>query len=285
MSTTCNRPTAADSLAAAPHAHNGYSRYGSDGATTVRYAHSLPDRTVYFADDPFPAPRPFDRTSRTVRRKAAAMGHKSTVGVIAMVAAVALAVCALGLALSFANFGTQDAAQAPTSTPKRDWQAGQVPYLYQTDATWADYGYAGGSVRENGCGPTCLSMAYVALTGKTDRDPASMAAFSQLSGYVDAEGNTLWALMDEGAARLGLKSASVPADISSLRAELLAGHPVIASVGPGDFTTEGHFIVLVGIDDNDQLAIRDPNSVERSNVTWDGAKVLSQCRSLWALSA
>lgn len=171
---------------------------------------------------------------------------------------------------------------APSSTPVAEWRAGEVPELYQIDPTWADEPYAGGTVGENGCGPTCLAMAYVALTGRTDMDPATMAAFSEREGYT-VDGMTAWALMTEGAHALGLTSEELPANAASIRAALEAGQVIIASVRPGDFTTTGHFIVLAGIAANGELEIRDPNSAERTHETWGIERVLGQCANLWAI--
>lgn len=172
-------------------------------------------------------------------------------------------------------------AEAATSTPRDQWRAGEVSFLYQTDSAWADAPYAGADVAEAGCGPTSLAMVYVALTGKTDLDPAAMAAFSEQGGYVE-DGLTAWRLMTEGAAELGLSSREVSADESALTAQLAVGHPVICSVGPGDFTEKGHFIVLAGMAEDGRVVVHDPNSAERSAQTWDASRVLSQCRNLWA---
>lgn len=174
-------------------------------------------------------------------------------------------------------------AIAPTgdSTPKADWRQGELPYLYQTDPAWASEPYAGGTVAENGCGPTCLAMVYVDLTGRTDLGPAEMASFSERGGHT-VDGMTAWTLMTDGAGELGLTATELPADADRVRAELEAGHPIIASVRPGDFTTTGHFIVLAGVADNGELTVRDPNSPERSAQTWDVDRVLGQCNNLWA---
>lgn len=170
------------------------------------------------------------------------------------------------------------------STPRAEWKRDSAPFLYQIDRQWADEPYAGGTVRENGCGPTALSMVYVALTGRTDLDPAAMAAFSERNGYV-TDGMTAWALMSDGAAQLGLSSRELPASADAVTDALTAGQPVICSVRPGDFTSTGHFIVLAGVDENGQLIVHDPNSSARSNVHWDIDRVLSQCANLWAFTA
>lgn len=259
--------------------------------TTIMHASSHQGRVVYATNDPFPTPRPFQRETGSVRYSVRSRMPRKRFyrGTVAMVAAVALVTLALAGVLGVASTLADDLALSSaqdgsaTSTPKSQWKLGEVPYLYQTDGQWADAEYAGGTVAANGCGPTCLNMVYIALTGKTDRDPASMCAFSQLDGHV-SDGDTTWTLMSEGALKLGIASEELPADASALADALEAGHPVIASVGPGDFTTQGHFIVIAGVNDDGTLDIHDPNSPENSAKSWDADRVLNQCLNLWSFS-
>lgn len=168
--------------------------------------------------------------------------------------------------------------------PPHAWRKGEVPFLYQIDPQWSDEPYAGGNIHENGCGPTCLSMAYISLTGKTDLDPAAMARFSEQNGFT-VDGMTAWALMTDGAAMLGLRSSELSASADAVRAELEAERPVICSVRPGDFTTTGHFIVLAGLTDDGQVMVRDPNSAKNGDHPWDLDRILGQCANLWSFSA
>lgn len=241
------------------------------GRTVPRRRTARPDATMIFA-----APR---------RRRFPAVLAVAALGIALVVALGAPAIASLGRLLGAGAVGvtTGAGADGAASTPVSDWRRGEVPFLYQTDPTWANEPYAGGTIRENGCGPTCLAMVYVDLTGKTDHGPAEMAALSERSGYT-VDGMTAWAFMTEGAAELGLFSSEVPADADRLRAEFETDHPVIASVRPGDFTTTGHFIVLAGLAKNGELIVHDPNSPERSAQTWDIERVLSQCNNLWAFS-
>ena len=159
-----------------------------------------------------------------------------------------------------------------------------MPSLYQQDPAWGRTSYAGDDFSETGCGPTCMAMVYVALTGRDDKTPADMGSLSEQLGCASSDG-TAWLFMTEGAARLGLSSSEVSADEASVRRAILLGSPVICSVGPGDFTTTGHFIVLTGIDEQGRLIVRDPNSPERTAKTWDFDVVLRQCRALWSYTA
>lgn len=47
-----------------------------------------------------------------------------------------------------------------------------------------------------------------------------------------------------------MKSSGVPKNKNMIIETLKSNKPIIASMGPGEFTTKGHFIVLKGIDSN-----------------------------------
>lgn len=205
-----------------------------------------------------------------------------TLGIVGILGALAVVVW-LVVVSAAGEVGHTGSSVPYNSTPRAEWKAGEVPFLYQTDPQWSSHPYAGGTVEKNGCGPTCLSMAYVALTGRDDLDPAAMADFSERGGYT-SDGMTAWALMTDGAAELGLSSEELSASAAAVREALLAGKPVICSVGPGDFTTTGHFIVLAGVAEDGGVIVHDPNSAERSARTWDLERVLGQCLNLWAFS-
>lgn len=219
------------------------------------------------------APARYSRRRRARRASARAVLLVTTLAIMGVLALVLHAAGA-----------TSDAGRPAASTPRSEWRLGEVPCLYQTDPAWAQESYAGGTIEKNGCGPTCLAMVYVALTGSTDMGPVEMAAFSERGGYV-SDGMTAWALMSEGASQLGLSSRELVANEPTVRAELEAGHPVICSVRPGDFTTTGHFIVLAGIAEDGGVIVRDPNSAERTAKTWELGRVLGQCANLWSFSA
>lgn len=63
--------------------------------------------------------------------------------------------------------------------------------------------------------------------------------------------------------------------------ELENGHPIICSMGRGDFTTTGHIIAITGIKDG-KFIVRDPNSKERSNKLWSYEKIAPQIKNLWS---
>lgn len=165
------------------------------------------------------------------------------------------------------------------------YQAGRIPLLMQWDEDWGYAPYGEGMIALDGCGPTCLSMVAVGLTGDTSLNPKAVAAFSEQNGYLDAKsGSTLWTLMSEGAQKLGLNSRELPLEENRMIRELSEGHPIICSLRPGDFTTVGHFIVLYDYGDG-AFRVRDPNSRERSEKAWSYQTLKPQIRNLWAFSS
>lgn len=167
------------------------------------------------------------------------------------------------------------------STPRSQWQAGTMPHIYQIDPAWSELPYAGGTIRQNACGPTCLTMVYIFKTGRTDMTPVDMCALSEAGNYAPT-GATEWSFMTSGAWQLGLNGTELHDDRDSMTRALRSGAPVIAAVRPGTFTNVGHYIVLYGIDDADQIEVFDPNSASRSARRWGVVEVLNEVEAMWA---
>ena len=165
------------------------------------------------------------------------------------------------------------------------YQNDQIPLLMQWDEKWGYAPYGDGIIGLDGCGPTSLSMVVIGLTGDTSKNPKAIADFSQKHGYLDEKSDsTLWTLMSEGAGKLGLNSREIPLSRDRMTKELSEGHPIICCMGPGDFTTQGHFLVISRVQDG-AFVVRDPNSKERSRETWSYDRLKPQIRNLWAFSA
>ena len=167
------------------------------------------------------------------------------------------------------------------STPRSQWSAGTMPHIYQIDPAWSELPYAGGTIRQNGCGPTCLTMVYIFKTGHTDMTPVDMCALSEAGNYAPT-GATEWSFMTSGAWQLGLNGTQLYNDRDSMAQALRSGAPVIAAVRPGTFTSVGHYIVLYDIDDADQIGVYDPNSPSRSARRWGVVEVLNEIEAMWA---
>lgn len=160
-------------------------------------------------------------------------------------------------------------------------ETGQIPLFIQWDQRWGYQEYGNNFMALNGCGPTCLSMVYCGLTGDTEWHPLKMAQWSQEHGYYIPGAGTAWSLMSEGAESFGLSVREASPDVDTVMSELAEGKVIIGCMGPGDFTTQGHFIVLTKITDSGKIAVNDPNSKKRSSVAWDAERVVSQMKDMW----
>lgn len=159
---------------------------------------------------------------------------------------------------------------------------GEIPLWIQWDKRWGYGPYGDNMLGISGCGPTCLSMVVVGLTGNTRWNPARVAAFSERNGFLIPEVGTDWRLFSTGAEQLGLFVRRLVIEGQELSRELSAGHPVICSMKPGDFTYTGHFIVLTGFDRNGKIKVNDPNSPKNSARTWPLKTIVEQAKAAWA---
>lgn len=158
--------------------------------------------------------------------------------------------------------------------------ADSVPLLLQWDERWGYDQYAGDLFGLTGCGPTCLSMVSIYLLQNADYTPQYMAQFSKENGYSVSGNGSSWTLISEGGEKLGLDVTEIPLDKDRIVQNLEVGNPIICVMGPGDFTTTGHYIVMTGYIDG-QIKVNDPNSIVRSNTLWSYEDIESQIRNLW----
>lgn len=160
--------------------------------------------------------------------------------------------------------------------------SGAVPLLMQWDVRWGYEKYGSDYLAVTGCGPTCLAMAGIYLTGDENLRPDKIAGFAERNGYYERGYGSSWTLISEGAGELGLTATELPLVKKKITDALEAGNPVILAMGPGDFTTSGHYIVLTAVEDG-LFRVNDPNSYERSQRLWSYEELESQIRNIWAI--
>ena len=162
-------------------------------------------------------------------------------------------------------------------------QGSTAPLLMQWDPRWGYEPYGSDYLAITGCGPTCLAMAGVHLTGDENFRPDRIAGFAERSGYYASGYGSSWTLISEGAEALGLTSTELPLVKKKITDALEGGHPVILAMGPGDFTSSGHYILLVATEDG-LFRVNDPNSRKNSEKLWSYEELESQIRNIWSIS-
>jgi len=156
----------------------------------------------------------------------------------------------------------------------------EVPLFMQWDERWGYFKYGNQVMGLSGCGPTCLSMVCVYLLDDPQYSPRYIAEFSQENGYCVPGNGSSWTLISEGGVTLGLDVIEIPLVESRIISNLEAGNPIICVMGPGDFTDNGHYIVMTGYVDG-KIKVNDPNSKIRSEMLWDYDAIEDQIRNLW----
>lgn len=156
-----------------------------------------------------------------------------------------------------------------------------VPLFFQWDERWGYTIYGSNVMGLTGCGPTCLSMVCLYLLNDAVYTPRYMADFAEENGYYVEGSGSAWTLISEGGETLGLDVTEISLDENRMMKNLELGNPIICSMGPGDFTTAGHFIVLAGCKDG-KFVVNDPNSITNSERLWSYDELKGQIKNLWA---
>ena len=158
-----------------------------------------------------------------------------------------------------------------------------VPLMLQWDQRWGYQTYGSDMVAITGCGPLCLAMAGYYVSDGDDRfHPEKMMAFAEENGYYAKGNGSSWTLISEGGVKLGLDVTEIPLVKKRVMDNLEVANPIICSMRAGDFTTSGHYIVLVGVEDG-LIRVNDPNSRENSEKLWSYEQIEGQIRNLWVI--
>ncbi len=158
---------------------------------------------------------------------------------------------------------------------------GKIWVYYQTDYQEPYGSY--GTIATHGCGPT--SMAIVASSLLNEKhDPVELTNFACSNNYCREIG-TVWEFFTEAGKKYGLKVKTV--DVKNSDEVLIALNKgnalVIASMGPGTFTKNGHFIVLTG-SDGKEVMVQDPSGKKNSK-KWNFDKVIvPEASGFWIIT-
>jgi len=158
----------------------------------------------------------------------------------------------------------------------------EYPLFLQFDPRWGYYPYGISVMAESGCGPTCLSMALLYLTGDETITPDAVGQYSMDNGYYVTNVGTAWALLDEYPKLHGLSSNVISVSDENMKQELEEGNILICSMRPGEFTSGGHFVVVYGTDE-EGYRVNDPKCVYRSNRSWSYEELATDIKRLWCI--
>ena len=150
---------------------------------------------------------------------------------------------------------------------------GHYIYFNQGDAAWNQNGYG---IHAAGCGPTSMAVCVTNLTKKWVT-PVDTTKWAYENGYYSSEGSVHSAI-PAMAAHWDLGCEGLGTTEQAIKKSLKKGRPVIALMGPGYFTSGGHFMVLIDIDQNDNVTIADVGSRRRSHYKYPLRDVIGQSK-------
>jgi hypothetical protein len=134
------------------------------------------------------------------------------------------------------------------------------------------------SVWTSGCGANAVSMVVSYLTGEDDQTPYTLFRWAAENGLYWGSGLDHPALT-KMAALYGVRGRWIKPDKDAILAALNSGQPVIAHMGPGTFTANGHYIVLRGVAPDGTIYVNDPATLDHSKETYSLDLILEESKS------
>ena len=124
-------------------------------------------------------------------------------------------------------------------------------------------------------------MVVYSFTRDESITPDVIADYSMQEGYYVKDVGTSWQLLEDVAYEYGLSVEVLDyMDEKDMKKALRKGGMLIASMGPGDFTDQGHFIVIRGYN-CEGFIVNDPFSYTNSAKTWDYDILINQSVKIW----
>ncbi|MGX4645639.1 MULTISPECIES: C39 family peptidase [Holzapfeliella] len=159
--------------------------------------------------------------------------------------------------------------------------------ILQTDERYKSlpYGTGAGTLDENGCAVASLAMVSAFFDNSIKTSPADILNWSGSRYFVDGQG-TSWDIFPAFATQFGYQYHDLGNDINNAIPYLKQGIPVVISVGPGQFTQSGHFMVLSYSDDNG-IRLLDPNDDPNKNhslTIYNPAEIQKDMMHIWAFT-
>ena len=170
----------------------------------------------------------------------------------------------------------------PPAETVEEAKEGEIPHLLQWDERWGYQNYGVKSLAASGCGPTCISMIIIGLTGDASATPYCLAQYSEEYGYMIDKGGSYAGLVKHAAEAWGITVAESLENEDFVYQETQKGYPLICNLSPGEYFTDvGHFIVITGYEDG-MITVLDPFSIENTEKTWKYSDIQPQIEGLYS---
>ena len=175
-----------------------------------------------------------------------------------------------------------------------DTSMGPMYYYNQGDTRWSSYLYGGSDpMLQYGCGPTAAAMLISSFTnGGEAITPVTIADWSSANGYYAPQSGSYHSLIPSVLTAYGFQVESVTDHSPQNAASLLSsGHILVALMGKGSLTQNGHFVLITKLLPDGNVSIADPNSFDNSTCEWELPLLMEELKKvydsgapLWAVS-
>lgn len=169
-----------------------------------------------------------------------------------------------------------------------------ISYL-QTDPRWANRDYSAPgektTIGKSGCGPTSMAMVLATWVDPLV-NPKTECAWALAHGHKAPHQGTYYGYFEKAGERYGLKvtrlnySSLYKNSNSSLHArakqEIEKGNLVIACMGPGNWTSSGHYVLVWNII-GDVIYINDPASTKTVRTKGSYSLFKKQVKYYWVI--
>lgn len=157
----------------------------------------------------------------------------------------------------------------------------EMPLYYQWDSRWNFVSYGTSTIGKGGCGICSSAMVVSYWTGKSVTPP-KLVEWAYIYHTPQGSSHALYAAVAE---HYNLRYKDLGVSKESMVDELKKGHTVIASMGPGEFTSNSHLIVLRTIEKG-KIRVNDPNdnsNKNHANKKYTPSAIHSEAKHYWSI--
>jgi len=176
-------------------------------------------------------------------------------------------------------------AEKTSSAYDGDVTKGSVPQLYDWDTRWGYIDYGELPLGVLGSGPTCMSMAYMGVSGLADQSPADFAQMAIDGGYATGDDGTSVDFFAAAGEELGLTVAVYDPSEETMLSLLGETSYVIVELQANTLTDYAHYALVVKVNDDGSVVVHDPTSTSVTSHDWDPATIVASSSKMIQVSA
>lgn len=161
-------------------------------------------------------------------------------------------------------------------------QGDYANYYYSSDPQKAQYYQSGSAatIKSHGCGPTSLAIVLSSILGKQITPIETTSAVCKAGGCTSS--GSVYSTLVSVAQSYGVSTKTTSTNQDVIDALSTNNSLVIVLMGPGTFTSGGHFIVLTGVNSSGQVSVADPGSRARTEQKWFSFNTVVEQRKTYA---